>query len=96
MSGFVSHSWSDDGAAKHTQLLAWGHEARRGEELKDPLIWLDKACIKQDQSPEEKQADINALPVFLSGCRSLVVLAGPTYASRLWCDRRAPAFMRAL
>jgi len=94
VSGFVSHSWSDDGAAKHTQLLAWGHEARRGEGLKDPLIWLDKACIKQDQSPEEKQADINALPVFLSGCRSLVVLAGPTYASRLWC-RPPPATPRA-
>ena len=39
----------------------------------------------QQQSPEEKQADIHALPVFLSGCRSLVVLAGQTYTSRLWC-----------
>ena len=50
----------------------------------EPRVWLDKACIKQDQTDEEKQADINSLPVFLSGCRSLVVLAGPTYASRLW------------
>ena len=42
VSGFVSHSWADDGAAKFVQLQAWGHEARRGEGLKDPLIWLDK------------------------------------------------------
>ena len=57
----------------------------RDDGVDAPLIWLDKACIKQDQSAEEKQADIHALPVFLSGCRALVVLAGPTYASRLWC-----------
>jgi len=25
------------------------------------------------------------LPLFLAGCRSLVVLAGPTYFERLWC-----------
>ncbi len=29
-------------------------------------------------------ANLAALPVFLSGCRSLVVLAGPTYATRRW------------
>jgi hypothetical protein len=85
VTGFVSHSWQDDGVAKHKQLTAWGEEAKRDDGVDAPLIWLDKACIKQDQSAEEKQADIHALPVFLSGCRALVVLAGPTYASRLWC-----------
>ena len=59
--------------------------ATSGARRRRPRVWLDKACIKQDQTDEEKQADINSLPVFLSGCRSLVVLAGPTYASRLWC-----------
>jgi hypothetical protein len=84
VTGFISHSWRDAGPAKFVALMAWGSEARRSG-VGSPLIWLDKACIKQDQSAEEKQADINALPVFLSGCDSLVALAGPSYASRLWC-----------
>ena len=84
VTGFISHSWRDNGPAKYVALMAWGSESRRSG-VASPLIWLDKACIKQDQSAEEKQADINALPVFLSGCDSLVALAGPSYASRLWC-----------
>ena len=91
VTGFVSHSWQDDGVAKHKQLTAWGEEAKRDDGVEAPLIWLDKACIKQDQSDEEKQADIHALPVFLSGCRALVVLAGPTYASRSVVRCRLPA-----
>ena len=73
----MSHSWSIRAPPRSSSR---GVEARRGgaAELR---VWLDKACIKQDQTDEEKQMDIHALPVFLSGCRSLVVLAGPTYAS---------------
>ena len=79
---FVSHSWSDAGAAKYARL----HEWARGDDVRSdgeqyPLIWLDKACIDQSAIVENLQA----LPVFLSGCRSLFVLAGPTYPSRLWC-----------
>ena len=80
--GFVSHSWSDDGAAKHAQLQAWVAEGLpRSDGAKYPLIWLDKACIDQDAI----ELNLKCLPVFLSGCRSLVVLVGPTYVSRLWC-----------
>ena len=91
--GFISHSWQDPGPAKFEQLVSWGDEARR-EGAAEPRVWLDKACIKQDQTDEEKQADINSLPVFLSGCRSLVVLAGSTYASRLWCVVELFVFLR--
>ena len=34
------------------------------------------------------------MPFFLSGCRSRVVLAGPTYASRLWCVVELFVFLR--
>ena len=43
-------------------------------------LWLDKACIDQNNIDQA----LACLSVFLSGCRSLVVLAGPTYTSRLW------------
>lgn len=30
---------------------------------------------------------LECLPVFLAGCRKLLVLAGVTYSSRLWYDQ---------
>lgn len=39
-----------------------------------------KACIDQ----ENIDANLSSLPVFLAGCKQLVVLAGETYPSRLW------------
>ena len=86
---FVSHSWSDPGAAKFKQLSSWGEEVQRTEG-RDALIWLDKACIDQGAI----QANLAALPVFLSGCHELVVLAGETYASRLWCVVELFVFLR--
>ena len=71
---FCSHSWSDPGDAKLDKLHAWAG----GEEK---LLWLDKACIDQLQIADS----LACLPVFLAGCKQLFVLAGPTYASRLWC-----------
>ena len=45
-----------------------------------PTIWLDKACIDQ----QNIQASLAGLPVYLSGCDSMLVLIGKTYLSRLW------------
>merc|ERR1712079_1000768 len=44
-------------------------------------IWFDKACIDQNSI----EIDLLSLPLFLSGCKKLLVLLGPTYLSRLWC-----------
>ena len=80
--GFISHSWADDGDLKYSKLWRWAEDPSvRSDGAKHPLVWLDKACIDQDAI----EINLRCLPVFLSGCRSLVVLAGPTYTSRLWC-----------
>ena len=75
---FASHSWSDDGVRKFATLHEWA--AGKGGHAK-VSIWLDKACINQQNINES----LACLPVFLSGCQELLVLAGETYTSRLWC-----------
>ena len=44
-------------------------------------LLLPGQCIDQDNI----EVNLRCLPVFLSGCKSLLVLAGSTYTSRLWC-----------
>ena len=85
VAAFVSHSWSDSGDAKYEELQLW---ARDNEGTND--VWLDKACIDQTNI----DANLMALPVFLSGCRSLLVLVGPTYSTRLWCVMELFVFLR--
>ena len=49
----------------------------------DKLPYLppqDKACIPQD----DIDRSLACLPIFLAGCNGLLIMAGPTYASRLW------------
>ena len=53
----------------------------------------DKACIDQ-VDPVKKQNGINCLPIFLTGCQRLLIVAGPTYCSRLWCVMEIFTFMR--
>jgi len=77
---FVSHSWHDDPEAKWQAMQAWREDfvAERGRE---PTVWLDKCCIDQNNI----ESDLRCLPIFLSGCRQLVIFCGPSYLSRLWC-----------
>lgn len=77
---FISHSWSDDADAKWRALMSWKDRfvCSTG---RSPYVWFDKACI--DQS--EIETNLRSLPVFLSGCSTLLVLCGPSFLSRLWC-----------
>jgi hypothetical protein len=53
----------------------------------------DKACI--DQVDKKKmQKGVVCLPIFLAGCQKLLILAGPTYCSRLWCVMEIFTFLR--
>ena len=42
----------------------------------------------------KKQKGINCLPIFLTGCQRLLIVAGPTYCSRLWCVMEIFTFLR--
>mmetsp|Transcript_84970 Transcript_84970/g.245700 ORF Transcript_84970/g.245700 Transcript_84970/m.245700 type:complete len:523 (-) Transcript_84970:59-1627(-) len=77
---FISHSWHDDPTAKWQSMQRWraGFVAQNGYE---PRVWIDKCCIDQ----RNVERDLRCLPVFLSGCKRLVVFCGPSYLSRLWC-----------
>ena len=77
---FLSHSWHDDAAKKWTTLSKWADENTRVDG-KPPKLWFDRACIDQKNIDD----DLATLPVFLSGCKNLLVLAGETYPCRLWC-----------
>ena len=50
-----------------------------------------QACIDQ----QNISASLACLPVYLSGCKELLILAGPTYASRLWCVMEIFVFVRS-
>ena len=41
---FISHSWQDDGNAKHAQLQVWGEKVRTANGGQEPLVWLDKGA----------------------------------------------------
>ena len=51
---------------------------------------MNQACIDQTNIDES----LAGLPVFLSGCKGLLVLAGSTYSSRLWCVMELFVFVR--
>ena len=70
---FISHSWSDVyGPAKLQALQEWA-----GDRPLDHLwVWLDIACISTNAFAT--QDDLVCLPIWLSGCRELLVLAGAT------------------
>ena len=77
---FVSHSWGDAGDAKWAALSRWAEDFR-ARYHRSPTIWLDKACIDQNDIDNS----LAFLPIFLAGCKRLLVLPGATYTSRLWC-----------
>jgi len=77
---FVSHSWSDDEGAKWAALQRW-RRSFVAEHGREPTVWVDKCCIDQHSI----ETDLRCLPIFLGGCKELVVLCGPSYLSRLWC-----------
>jgi hypothetical protein len=77
---FISHSWSDDATDKWAALQQW-RQAFIAKHGREPRVWIDKCCIDQTNI----EADLRCLPIFLNGCREMVVLCGPTYFRRLWC-----------
>jgi len=86
---FLSHSWSDDGVLKYAALKRWAAAFKR-ENGREPEVWLDKACIDQT----DIEHDLLCLPIFTSGCQNLLIFAGKTYTSRLWCIIEVFVFLK--
>ena len=82
VNAFVSHSWQDDPELKWAALQAWRREFVAAHK-REPTIWFDRLCIVQDAERIAQQ--LASLPVYLAGCRTLLVLRGSTYTSRMWC-----------
>jgi len=78
---FVSHSWSDNPEKKWTELQQYVLEFKQQHRGRAPKLWIDKYCIDQSRIDES----LACLPVYLSGCRKLLILCGNTYLRRLWC-----------
>eukprot|EP00927_Polykrikos_kofoidii_P065705 TRINITY_DN6143_c0_g1_i1.p1 TRINITY_DN6143_c0_g1~~TRINITY_DN6143_c0_g1_i1.p1 ORF type:complete len:272 (-),score=29.06 TRINITY_DN6143_c0_g1_i1:161-883(-) len=77
---FVSHSWSDNGLQKWEALRSWCDDFVQAQGYQ-PRLWIDKLCISQT----EIVTDLRCLPVFIAGCKRLLIISGPTYPTRLWC-----------
>eukprot|EP00933_Yihiella_yeosuensis_P009653 TRINITY_DN11568_c0_g3_i1.p1 TRINITY_DN11568_c0_g3~~TRINITY_DN11568_c0_g3_i1.p1 ORF type:complete len:526 (+),score=61.23 TRINITY_DN11568_c0_g3_i1:101-1678(+) len=77
---FLSHSWHDLADLKWKALQTWRGNFKK-QHGREPRVWIDKYCIDQNNI----EASLLCLPVFLAGCQSLLILAGSTYLSRLWC-----------
>ena len=86
---FVSHSWHDPADEKWAALQKWA-AAFASREDRHPLLWLDKACIDQNDIAE----NLASLPIFLAGCRHLLVLIGTTFCERLWCVMEIFTFLK--
>ena len=77
---FVSHSWRDPPQHKF-RVLQQVRERFVAEHNREPVIWFDKVCIDQNNI----ESTLLCLPVYLSGCKKLLVICGPSYLDRLWC-----------
>ena len=76
---FVSHSWQDNAEQKWVALQEWREEFKSQHHGREPKLWIDKYCIDQNNIEDS----LACLPVFLAGCKKLLVLCGETYLQRL-------------
>ena len=79
--GFICHSWHDDADQQFQAVSRWAATFRDENDSRCPMIWFDRACI----DAVHVGRSLACLPVYLAGCKQLVVLAGPTFSQRLWC-----------
>lgn len=77
---FVSHSWHDCPELKWRCLQRWRQDFKAAHG-REPKIWIDKYCIDQGDIADS----LLCLPIFIAGCKEMLVIAGETYFKRLWC-----------
>ena len=75
---FVRH---DNAEMKWVTIQDWRKKFKERNGGREPTLWIDKFCLDQ----ENISKSLVCLPVFLAGCKTLLVVPGPTYTQRLWC-----------
>lgn len=86
---YISHSTCDCNVAKWDALREW-----RSRFLwsvgREPILWYNQYCADLP----DFDTDLMCLPLFMLGCRRLVVCCGPTYLTRLLCLLELTVFLR--
>jgi hypothetical protein len=88
---YISHSWHDPSDEKWEALQGWRERFKR-EHDREPRVWIDKVCIGQFDT----DVSMMCLPIHLAACRKLLVLAGATYLTRMWCVMEIYIFLAAV
>ncbi|KAJ1637960.1 hypothetical protein T492DRAFT_263072 [Pavlovales sp. CCMP2436] len=71
----------DDAQAKFDALQVWRRDFKAQHGGREPTLWIDILAIDQRKIKES----LACLPLYLAGCQTLLLLAGPSYLTRLWC-----------
>ena len=85
---FISHAWLDCPGRRFEALARW-HSTFRQVHQRRALVWLDQFCI----DASSVRADLACIGSFIAGCRQFVLLASPSYATRLWCVLELVTFL---
>ena len=85
---FISHAWLDCPGRRFEALARW-HCSFRKSHGRTALVWLDQFCI----DASSVRADLACIGSFIAGCRQFVLLASPSYATRLWCVLELVTFL---
>ena len=85
---FISHAWCDPPERRLSALIRW-HATFQHTHGRPALVWLDQFCI----DAASKQADLACIGAFIAGCRQFVLLASPSFATRLWCVLELVTFL---
>ena len=85
---FISHSWRDPAELKHHSLTSWANEHEKA--FSEILLWCDGVCLDRN----DISASLQYLPFFIASCQKLLVLAGSSYSTRLWCAMEIFLFLR--
>ena len=85
---FLSHSSQDAAEELLEAFRGWTRDfvAATG---RDSLVWLDTMCLDE----KDFRGDITRLPIFIAGCKQLVLLVGDTFCTRFWCVMELIAFV---
>ena len=88
---YISHSWHDAIDEKWAALQSWRERFKRQYD-REPRVWLDKCCIGE----YDTDISLMCLPIHLASCKTLLVLAGETYTTRMWCVMEIFVFLAAV